>query len=111
MIPTETLLHENADRQLTRTTRRHFIQESAAGLGAIWLATQASGAGGKLIERDPTTPLAPALPPQFGKAKRVIFIHLIGGPSQLELFDYKAELAKYDGKECPAAYLEGQRFA
>ena len=97
--------------QLEQNTRRHFIQQSAAGLGAIWMATQAGAASKGLISRDETAPLAPVLPPHFGKAKRVIFIHLIGGPSQLELFDYKSELAKYDGKECPQEYLKGQRFA
>ena len=36
---------------------------------------------------------------------------MVGAPSQLELFDYKPILKKYDGKECPKEYLEGQRFA
>lgn len=45
------------------------------------------------------------------KVKRVIYLHMVGAPSQLELFDYKPMLAKYDGKDCPQEYLEGQRFA
>ena len=36
---------------------------------------------------------------------------MVGAPTQLELFDYKPELEKYDGKDCPQEYLEGQRFA
>jgi len=56
-------------------------------------------------------PACPA-PPSFApKAKRVIYLHMVGAPSQLELFDYKPILKKYDGKECPKEYLEGQRFA
>ena len=45
------------------------------------------------------------------RAKRIIFLHMAGAPSQLELFDYKPELAKLDGKDCPREFLEGQRFA
>lgn len=56
-------------------------------------------------------PLAPKLPPLPAKAKRVIYLHMAGSPSQLELFDYKPELKKFDGKTCPQEYLEGKRFA
>ena len=45
------------------------------------------------------------------KAKRVIFLHMAGAPSQLELFDYKPELTKLDGKPCPEEFLEGKKFA
>lgn len=58
--------------------------------------------------------MAESSDPEFripAKAKRVIFLHMIGAPSQLELFDYKPDLVKFDGKECPREYLEGQRFA
>lgn len=51
-------------------------------------------------------------PAQFpGKAKRVIYIHMAGSPSQLELFDYKPELVKYNGKDCPQELLTGKKFA
>jgi hypothetical protein len=51
-------------------------------------------------------------PSQFPpKAKRVIYIHMAGSPSQLELFDYKPELAKYNGKDCPQELLTGKKFA
>ena len=50
--------------------------------------------------------------PHFpGKAKRVIYLHMAGSPSQLELFDYKPELAKLDGLDCPDSLLEGKQFA
>jgi len=58
-----------------------------------------------------TKPLSPKAPPQEARAKHVIYIHLAGSPSQLELFDYKPALKKFDGKECPKEYLEGKRFA
>jgi hypothetical protein len=50
----------------------------------------------------------PQIPP---RAKQVIFLHMAGAPSQLELFDYKPELCRRDGQPCPDEYLRGQRFA
>jgi hypothetical protein len=46
-----------------------------------------------------------------GKARAVIYLHMAGAPSQLELFDYKPELQKLDGQDCPPSLLEGKRFA
>src|SRR5690606_22123687 len=43
--------------------------------------------------------------------KNVIFLFMAGGPSQLELFDYKPALQKYNGQPIPPSYLEGKRFA
>ena len=85
-----------------QNTRRQFLANCTTGMGAFWLAMQQSafGSSGGLAQ----TPIA--------KAKRVSSIlHMIGAPSQLELFDYKPELKKYDGKDCPQEYLEGNRFA
>ena len=90
---------ELAARTLERTSRRHFIRETAAGLGGLYLAEQATAeSGGSLVTHAP-------------RAKRVIFLHMVGAPSQLELFDYKPELQKYDGQPCPAELLENARFA
>ncbi len=95
-------------------TRRHFIKESAMGLGALALGAL-MGCGSKTettqIAFDPAHPLAPKLPPFPGKAKSVIYLHMAGAPSQLELFDFKPELAKMDGQLCPPSLLEGKRFA
>jgi hypothetical protein len=97
-------------------TRRLFLQGCGAGLGSIWLGANAIAARGddsgeKAAARDPDKPLA-VRPQHFpAKAKRVIYLHMAGSPSQLELFDYKPELKKYDGQDCPAEYLEGKRFA
>ncbi|MEM1296832.1 MAG: DUF1501 domain-containing protein [Verrucomicrobiota bacterium] len=93
---------EMALAQLQQQTRRHFLQGCTTGLGALWLATQSGFAKPK--------PTGHQL--QFKqRAKRVIFLHMAGGPSQLELFDYKPELAKHDGKDCPQSFLEGKQFA
>ncbi|QDV82417.1 DUF1501 domain-containing protein [Planctomycetes bacterium TBK1r] len=90
-------------RSLQFETRRHFLQQSATGLGAAWLASQAGAVS--------ASPSAGGLGAIAAKAKRVIFLHMIGAPSQLELFDYKPALHEVDGKDCPAEYLEGNRFA
>ncbi len=100
---------------LQNITRRHFLRDCATGLGGMWLAnqlsTEARAAGPLVLNHDPSAPLAP-LTPTFGpKVKRVIYLHMIGAPSQLELFDYKPILKRYDGKDCPQSFLEGQRFA
>ncbi len=81
---------------LERTTRRHFLQECGAGLGALWLA-QTAGASGI----DSIAVTAAARPHSLGRAKRVIYLHMAGSPSTLDLFDYKPDLAKLDGQDCP----------
>lgn len=98
MLASDELLLSHLQHQ----TRRHFLQKCSTGLGAMWLATQTGQAKGKAN---------PAETPFAAKAKRVIFLHMAGGPSQLELFDYKPDLAKYDGKDCPQSFLEGKQFA
>ncbi|GAA5125383.1 DUF1501 domain-containing protein [Luteolibacter yonseiensis] len=109
MNPFDRIRHE----QLHQITRRHFLRDCTTGLGGMWLATQglAAAAGKPTVLRnadDPLASLAPALAP---KAKRVIFLHMVGAPSQLDLFDYKPELKRLDGRECPREFLEGKRFA
>lgn len=102
-----------AQEKLRHLTRRHFLRDCTTGLGGIWLASQglASGMSKPAVLRDANDPLM-ALPPQaLAKAKRVIFLHMVGAPSQLDLFDYKPELKRLDGKECPKEFLEGKRFA
>ena len=115
MDPLDPLLREYEQRRLAAVTRRHFLNTCTTGLGALFLgslAPRAWGAPERLrFARSPADPLAP-LPPQFAaKAKRVIYLHMAGAPSQLELFDYKPELARLDGQDCPASFLEGKRFA
>ena len=96
----------------TRIARRHFIGECGVGLGAAALATLLAADRGvgmgsaapRIVHSDPNT----ALPPHYvAKAKQVIFLFMAGGPSQLELFDHKPELQKYDGKQVPAEVIKG----
>ncbi|HRI14588.1 MAG TPA: DUF1501 domain-containing protein [Verrucomicrobiota bacterium] len=91
-------------------TRRHFLQDCSTGLGAMWLAAQGH-TWGATLDRAGRGPLTPVAPHHHPKAKRVIFLHMAGAPSHLELFDYKPELAKHDGQDCPESFLKGKRFA
>jgi hypothetical protein len=81
--------------------RRWFLEKCGVGLGAIALRS--------LLEA--ADPLAPKQPPLPAKAKNVIFLFMAGGPSHLELFDYKPQLAKFDGTLPPADLLKGYRAA
>lgn len=92
--------------------RRWFLRECGIGLGRIGLATLLTQAGARSVSAAPQrNPLA-AKPPHFaGKAKAVIHLFMAGAPSHLDLFDYKPELAKHDGKPIPASIIRGQRYA
>jgi len=109
------LLNEAKQAELRLHTRRHFLKESAMGLGALALGSLFGSCGSRSsstpIAFDPAHPLLPKSPPFFGKAKSVIYLHMAGAPSQLELFDYKPELMKMDGQDCPPSLLEGKKFA
>ncbi len=103
------------DRRLSEAlfnlNRRHFLLRSASGIGAAALAhllgqdlvaagvqtVSSSGAGGP----------QPHFPP---KAKRVIYLFQSGGPSHLDLFDYKPLLAKVNGSDLPPSIRQGQRL-
>lgn len=96
-------------------TRRHFLKTCVSGLGAIALASL-TGCGKdteKLIQKASALDHPLRVKPSMfrPKAKRVIFLHMAGGPSQLELFDYKPLLHELDGQDCPQSLLEGKQFA
>lgn len=93
-------------------SRREFLGRTSLGLGALALSQFAPRVHGKPVVRGPgAAPLSPMVPHFAAKAKRVIYIHLAGAPSQHELYDYKPELAKVNGQSCPQSFLEGKRFA
>ncbi len=104
-------LYRYADPALV--SRRWFLERCGVGLGAMALGQLLSEAG--YASPTPTTPgldpLTPRLPHFAPKAKRVIFLFMAGGPSHLELFDNKPQLAKFDGTLPPAELLKGYRAA
>ena len=101
-------LYRGVDRK--QITRRWFFEQCGVGLGAIALGRlfQQNGLAASLTG---TNPLAPKQPHFPAKAKNVIFLFMAGAPSHLELFDYKPELAKWNGKLPPAELVKGYRAA
>lgn len=102
-------------QQLELQTRRLFLKQCLYGMGGLYMGSLfgacAQPATGEAALFNPANPLAPR-PPHFpGKARSVIYLHMAGAPSQLELFDYKPELAKLDGLDCPPSLLAGKQFA
>lgn len=78
-------------------TRRHFFRQAGMGLGAMALST--------LVNEHPLAA------PLVARAKRVIYLFMAGGPSQLDLFDHKPALNKFDGQPIPEEFIRGERFA
>ena len=97
-------------QHLQTLTRRHFLRNCQVGLGGMALASM-------LDQPASAAPIASAnplavRPPHFpAKAKQVIYLHLTGSPPNLDLFDYKPELVKRTGQDCPQEFLKGKRFA
>ena len=88
-------------------TRRHFFKGCGVGLGSIALASLLNDR--TFAASNPQSAIRNLQFPQ--KAKRVIYLFQAGGPSQLEMFDHKPGLAKYNGKPCPPELLKGQTLA
>jgi hypothetical protein len=86
-------------------TRRHFLRNSAVGIGSLAFAD--------LLRADapPTNPLAVKAPPLPAKAKHIIYLHMSGAPPQQELFDFKPKLKELHMKPCPDDFLKNARFA
>jgi hypothetical protein len=93
-------------------SRRWFFRQCGVGLGSIALSSML-GADKVFANASSRSgnPLAPRSPHFKPKAKRVIYLFMAGAPSQLDLFDYKPALAKYNGKPVPAEVVMGQKYA
>ena len=94
-------------------TRRHFFGRTATGVGTAALASLlgkdlSAAARGDSLERP--FPGLPALPHLAPKAKRVIWLFQSGGPSQMDLFDYKPRLDRWRGEDLPDSIRKGQRL-
>lgn len=93
-------------KYLQSTTRRHFLGRAGIGVGAMALSNLL---GMETSQADSAKPVASKTHP--ARAKSIIYLHMAGSPSQVDLFENKPELTKYDDQECPQEYLEGKRFA
>lgn len=105
---------KNQPDQLRSITRRHFFQQSGFGIGAIALSALLNEklfAGPVGPSTAPVNPFA-LKPPHFApKAKSIIYLFMPGGPSQLELLDYKPKLKELNGQKIPEEITQGERFA
>ena len=95
-------------------TRRWFFQQCGIGLGSMALGSLLAGSRSAIAA--PTAPnvagpFAPKAPHFSPKARHVIYLFMGGAPSQLDLFDYKPTLKKYDGQPVPAEIVKGQKYA
>ena len=108
-IPMNCQAHLYRGQDPKQVTRRWFFEQCGVGLGAIALGQLFTQNGWGAITG--ANPLAPKQPHFKSKAKRVIYLFQAGGPSHLELFDNKPQLAKFDGKLPPADLLKGYRAA
>ena len=89
------------------STRRQFLQNCGAGFGSLALASLAAGE----TSRETAGPLWPKATHFAPKARRVILLWMQGGPSQMDLFDYKPRLQKESGEKIPfALQRENERF-
>ncbi len=93
-------------QQATNITRRHFFRNCQMGVGGMALASLLAGES-----QAAPAPLAPKKPHFPPKAKRVIYLHMAGSPPHLDLLDYKPELVKRTGQQCPDEFLAGKKFA
>jgi hypothetical protein len=108
-----------------RLNRRHFFSRTSLGLGGAALAALmcengVRGAVGADSTLTSPTPITGAIDPASGailkafhvapKAKRVIYLFMSGGPSQLDLFDYKPLLNRMNGQDLPESVRMGQRL-
>src|SRR6201987_3229662 len=85
-------------------TRRDYLRSVGTGFGMLGFADLMHATGA-----NPTAPLAPKAPHFQPKAKRVIFLFLNGGPSQVDTFDPKPMLTKYNGQPMPTPNLKTER--
>lgn len=105
----QTHLYRNHDPRTVG--RRWFLEQCGVGLGSIALGTLFGNTATAANVASAADPLAPKQPHFAPKAKNVIFLFMAGAPSHLELFDYKPQLAKFDGTLPPKELLSGYRTA
>lgn len=95
---------------LEMQTRRQLFQRVGMGMGGFALASLLNADSARPAEKSDSSETARK--PHFEpKAKNIIYIHLVGAPSHLDLFDPKPVLQKHNGELCPAELFEGKKFA
>ena len=96
---------------LWRLTRRELLGRLGVGIGPVALAWLLGRDAAAAARRTRQRPMAPLPPHHRPRVRSVIHLHMVGAPSQLDLFDPKPALRRYDGQPCPKRFIEGKRFA
>src|SRR5581483_7335706 len=90
-------------------TRRQLLARGARGLGSLALYTLLQRHAAAAAEKKAVGGL-PGLPHFPPKAKRAIYLHMLGAPPQMELFDYKPAMQQWFDKDLPDSIRQGQRL-
>ena len=112
-------IHPLFEEWVRAETRRQFLRRGANALGMAALASLGGGAfasappppmnggkGGRLAK-----PFGAAHLPDFAaKAKHVIYLHMVGGPPQMDMYDYKPKMQEFYDKDLPESIRNGQRL-
>lgn len=89
-------IHDFEREAVLVETRRQFFRQGARGLGGLALASLGANAN--------------TLPHFAPKAKRAIYLHMVGAPPQMDLFDYKPKMKDWFDKDLPESIRQGQRL-
>ena len=94
---------------MNNQSRRDFLVKTGFGMGALAASGLLPGGGAfsSAMAADLVDPLAPKQPHFPAKVKSVIWLHMDGAPSTIDLYDYKPELIKMAGQEIPPSFMKG----
>ena len=103
---------EIASDMAREETRRRFFARGAQGIGALALTSLLGERARAAGDSAPAKSIGglPSLPHFGPKAKRCIYLHLVGAPPQMETFDYKPKMADLFDKDLPESIRQGQRL-
>jgi uncharacterized protein (DUF1501 family) len=96
-----------SDQAVLNETRRQFFARGARGLGSIALGSLIAKTLGATTPASGGLPTLPHFPP---KARRAIYLHMLGAPPQMETFDYKPGMQEWFDKDLPESVRQGQRL-
>jgi uncharacterized protein (DUF1501 family) len=99
-----------SDEAVMTETRRQLLGRGARGLGSLALFSLLSEQLGRGAAEKPATGGLPGLPHFAPKAKRAIYLHMLGAPPQMDTFDHKPGMANWFDKDLPDSIRSGQRL-
>ena len=98
------------DEAVWTETRRQFFGRGARGIGSLALFSLLNESKAGAATGKPAIGGVPGLPHFAPRAKRAIYLHMLGAPPQMETFDYKPDMQNWFDKDLPASIRSGQRL-